>query len=443
MKKSIAMLVTVLIAGVSFNVWGQDLSNEEKLAAHSSEFARDVIKVTDGVYVAIGFALANSIMIEGDDGIIIVDTTENAKAAQEVLAEFRKITAKPVKAIIYTHFHADHITGASIFAGDDQPDIYSHATTERMAEQSYSLLLPIITARSIRQFGVMLPADQCLNNGIGPKLRLGGQASLGYIPANKPVGEVPMEVTVAGVQLKLVHAPGETSDQLYVWLPEKKVLLPGDNFYHSFPNLYAIRGTKYRDVRKWADSLDLMLAEGAEYLVPSHTRPITGAQEIQTRLTNYRDAIRFVHDETIKGINKGLTPDQLVQTVKLPEHLADDPWLVEYYGTVEWSVRNIFNGYLGWFDGNPARLSPLAPADRAAKVAKLVGGPKKLLKAAQAALSDEDYQWALELTDFLRELDPDSAEMKAIRKEATIALGKQQISANGRNYYLSSAGQGR
>src|SRR5690606_24840922 len=125
-------------------------------------------RVTDGVYVAIGYALANSILIEGDDGVIVVDTTESPAAARAILAEFRKITDKPVKAIVYTHFHADHIAGATVFAAEDRPDVYSHRTTEGLASDSYAMLVGAIQARSIRQFGVGLAPQQFLNCGIGP-----------------------------------------------------------------------------------------------------------------------------------------------------------------------------------------------------------------------------------------------------------------------------------
>lgn len=421
---------------VAVPVWAQ--TPEQKLAAHTAEFERDVIEVTDGVHVAVGYALSNSILIEGDDGVIIVDTTENPGAAREILAEFRKITDKPVKAIVYTHFHADHIAGATVFGAEDSPDVYSHRTTEALASDSYQLLVRTIQARSIRQFGVGLAAEQFLNCGIGPQLRIG--ATSGYIPANK-VFEDELEATVAGVKMRLVHAPGETGDQLFVWLPDKKTLLPGDNFYRAFPNLYAIRGTKYRDVREWANSLDAMIALGAEHLVPSHTRPISGKEEIETRLTNYRDAIRFVHDTTVEGINQGMTPDELVEYVKLPEHLAADPWLVEYYGTVEWSVRSIFNGYLGWFDGNATNLDPLNTKERAERMRKMLGGGNVLFEKAKEAHEGGDHQWAAELADLALALAPDDTDAKLLKAECLFALGQQQISANGRNYYMVSGRQ--
>ena len=154
---------------------------------------------------------------------------------------------------------------------------------------------------------------------------------------------------------------------------EKKLLLPGDNVYKAFPNLYTIRGTLDRDVLEWARSIDRMRALRPDHLAPSHTRPVSGAERIQGILTAYRDAIQYVHDQTIRGMNQGLTPDELVDRIELPPHLKSHPYLQEYYGTVEWSVRAVFSGYLGWFDGDTAPLSPASPHERAERMAELAG----------------------------------------------------------------------
>ena len=248
-----------------------------------------------------------------------------------------------------------------------------------------------------------------------------------------------MDVTICGVRALLVHAPGETADQLFVWLPEKKVLLPGDNVYKAFPNLYTIRGTYYRDVLAWVRSLDAMRALHAEHLAPSHTRPVSGAEEVAEILTAYRDAIQYVHDQTIRGMNQGLTPNELVETIALPPHLAKHPYLRELYGTVEWSVRSVFSGYLGWFDGDAATLSPASPVERAEGFAELAGGRAELLAAAGRALEDGRFAWAAELAGQLLVLDPDDGEARALKAAALRTLGQRSISPNGRNFYLSQA----
>jgi len=412
---------------------------EPNLAAHSAEFKQEVIEVTDGVHVAIGFGLANSILIEGHDGVIIVDTMESAEAAVPVKAAFDRITDKPVKAIIYTHFHPDHTFGAEIMAGDDRPDIYSHADTLQHLDRVVSITTETTFRRGMRQFGSLLPEGGVVNAGIGPKLWYDGSTKPALIRPNKTFSGERLKVEVAGVQLELVHAPGETPDQIFIWMPGKKMLLPADNYYKSFPNLYAIRGTAYRDVNLWVKSLDTMRALRPEYLVPGHTRPIIGAAKIYEVLTDYRDAIQFVHDQTVRWMNRGLTPDEIVERVKLPAHLARKPYLHEYYGTVAWSVRAVFDGYLGWFGGNATDLFPLSQKERAQRFVRLAGGEAALRQETQKAVDAGDHQWALELADQLIRINPEDKVARALKAKALNALAGKQIASTARNYYLTQA----
>ncbi len=416
-----------------------DIGSNPNLAAHSKEFKKEIIKVTEGVYVAVGFGLANSVLLEGEDGVVIVDTLESAEAALPVKEAFTKITAKPVKAIIYTHYHTDHTFGTKVMAGKDTPKIISHATTPFHLERIASITRETTYRRAMRQFGNLLPEGGVINAGIGPRLNFEDNSTIALLTPTDTFSTDQIELEIAGIKLVLIHAPGETPDQIVVWLPEKKILLPADNFYKSFPNLYAIRGTAYRDVILWVKSLDKMRALRAEYLVPCHSRPITGGDRIYETLTNYRDAIQFVHDQTIRLMNKGLTPGEIVEQVKLPPHLAQQPYLHEYYGTVEWSVRAIFDGYLGWFGGNATDLFPLAPGERAKHFADLAGGETALFEHAQNAVASEDFQWALELCDQLLLLNPDAQKIRELKAVALEALGHKQIAATARNYYLTQA----
>jgi alkyl sulfatase BDS1-like metallo-beta-lactamase superfamily hydrolase len=413
-----------------------------QLAAHTAEFERKVYAVTDGVHQAVGFGLANSILVEGDDCVFVVDAMGSVESARAVRAEFEKITRKPIAALIYTHNHADHIFGARGFVPDGEVDVYAHATTNHYIDRLISVLRPIIGMRAERMFGNHLPRegpDRLVNAGIGPFLEAAhGGGTLSLIRPNKTFADR-MDVTLCGVRAELVHAPGETNDQIFVWLPEKKVLLPGDNVYKAFPNLYTIRGTLYRDVLAWVRSLDAMRALRPEHLAPSHTRPVSGAEQVDEILTAYRDAIQYVHDQTIRGMNQGLTPDELVERIELPPHLASHPYLQEFYGTVEWSVRSIFAGTLGWFDGDTATLSPVSPADRAAGMVALAGGEDALLAATRAAVEQGRYEWAAELASHLIRFDPDLAEARRLKARALRALGRRSISPNARNYYLTQA----
>lgn len=416
-----------------------EVAAEARLAEHTQEFRKEVIKVTDGVWVAIGYGLANSIMVEGTDGVVIIDTMETIEEGMAVRKEFEAITTKPIKAVIYTHNHTDHVFGAGAFVDADNPvDVYAHETTQYYIDRVVNVIRPIITVRSARMFGTHLSGTALENAGIGPHLGISEDSHLRVVRPNKTFKDQ-LAVTIAGVKFELFHAPGETNDQLFVWLPEKQVLMPGDNFYKTFPNLYTIRGTLYRDVIQWAESIDMMRRLRPEFLVPSHTRPLSGADSIYDILTDYRDAIQFVHDQTIFWMNRGLTPDEIVEKVDLPEHLLKSPYLQEFYGTVDWSVRSVFTGYLGWFDGNPTTLNPLSPMDQAANMIGLAGGYEAMVEKAQAASSDKQYQWVLELTDALLRVDGSHQAAIDLRVEALTRLGEASSNPNARHYYITQA----
>ncbi len=438
-----ALLLSLVITGCDAPSSSQstgDVRAPRDLAEHTKEFTKEVIKVTDGVWVAVGYGLANSIMLEGDDGLVIIDTMETIEEAEAVKQAFRQISQKPIVAIIYTHNHADHIFGAKGFAESEDVDVYAHETTSYYIDRVVNVIRPIIRVRSARMFGSHLEGEALENAGIGPHLGIGPGSTLDVLRPTKTFSSS-MAVTIAGIDVELVHAPGETNDQLFVWLPKQKVLMPGDNVYKAFPNLYTIRGTSYRDVIAWAKSIDKMRKLRPAFLVPSHTRPVIGEALIDRTLTDYRDAIQFVHDQTVYWMNRGLTPDEIVEKVKLPEHLLASPFLDEFYGQVNWSVRSVFSGYLGWFDGNPSSLNPLPPVQKARHMAELAGGEKGLYQQALKAYEQQQYQWALELTDYLRVLAVQSVAVDSIRQQSLSALGEAESNPNARHYYLTQANE--
>jgi alkyl sulfatase BDS1-like metallo-beta-lactamase superfamily hydrolase len=425
-----ALLMLVATCGMAA---AQEFAGREKLRAHSAEFRKEVIKVTDGVWVAVGFSDANSILIEGEGGSIVVDTTSDAENARAVKAEFAKLSTAPVRAIVYTHSHPDHTGGGGVFAGNDRPEILAHQLfVDRFLD----------VGRNGRdggdQFGSTLPDALFINAGTG--LEFGRHpAPTAYLAPTRTFTGDRLDLTVAGVRLQLLHTPGETRENIAVWLPDRRVLMPGDDFYKSFPALYAIRGARLRPIDQWIASLDLMIGLGADYLVPGHTRPVLGGANVRAALTMYRDGIKSILDQTLDGMKKGERPDELVQHVALPRSLAASPYLQEFYGTVAWSVRAIYADYAGWFDGNPAKLFPLPERDRAARIIDLAGGRERVISRARRALASKDFQWAAELTDYVLATDEGNVEAKRLKAAALTELGERQTSAIARNYYLSSA----
>lgn len=411
---------------------------EGKLIKHSDEFEKNIIKVCDNVYSAVGYGLANSILIEGDDGLIIVDTLESTESAGALFDEFRKISNKPVKAIIYTHNHVDHIMGTKAMTGGGTPDVYAHNTTDKYFQNLINIMRPIIGSRSMRMFGNYLDQEELVNSGIGPDLKMNNNSNMGYIRPTKTFSDT-LETTISGVKIKLIHAPGETDDQIYVLLPEKNVLICGDNFYKSFPNLYTIRGTTFRSLENWYKSVDIIRDIRPEFLVPCHSRPLSGADTIYTTMTNYRDAIQYIHDQGIRGINQGMTADELVEYIKLPDHLASLPYLQEFYGKASWSLRSLFNGNLGWFSGDSAELQPLNRKEEARMIADLAGGTDHVLVFAKKYAENGNNQAALELSGHLLRLEPSNNEAKSIRIQALQALGRKEENANARHYYFTEA----
>lgn len=424
-------------------IFAQENAATQRLTEQSKQFYERVVRVADNVYTAVGFSVSNVSMIVGNDGVVIVDTGMMLTDADRIATEFRKHSDKPVKAIIFTHSHGDHTRGAAAFLGNERPQIWAH---ENFGSEARPLVAGGVTfqaVRGARQAGFKLPPEERINNGVAP-VRYPKRGGRAFASGNetKPTHFLKGDrqpINVAGIELELVSSPGETNDQLFVWYPAGKVLFAGDNFYRSFPNLYAIRGTPNRSVRVWAESLGKLADHDAVALVGGHTNPILGASEVKQVVNDYRDAVQFIHDKTVEGMNKGLTPDELVEYVQLPESLASKDYLQPFYGHPEWGVRSVFSGYLGWFDGNPTNLFRLSPESEAERVVKLAGGADKLLKAAKDALATDDNQWAAQLADHLLAINKDNSGARQIKAAALTNLARNMVNATARNYYLTVA----
>ncbi|MEX0283303.1 MAG: alkyl sulfatase dimerization domain-containing protein [Paracoccaceae bacterium] len=413
------------------------MPNAALLYHNATQFERSIIELAPGMWTAVGYAASTQHMIEGENSVTIIDTSESTGAATNVLAEFRKRTDKPVGRIIYTHSHRDHISGATVFAeGQDVPILASAGFQSDLVGQDADAIAPnaALNRRTAAQFGIGLTPDQRVSLGCGPGDRPMEGLGAGHIPPTELIaGDYTMDLD--GVQVQLVMAPGETADHMAAWCADAGVLFPGDNWYHAFPNLYAIRGTPYRDFAAWANSLGQLADLGADVLAPGHTRPVFGADKVREVLTTTRAAILHVMRHTADGMDAGQSLDDIVATLHLPPELADLPWLGEFYGKAGWSARAFATGTLGWYDGNPTHLGTLSSAARARHVARLAGGTEALMEEAQTT---DDLQWRLELCDHLIALGEPAALLKA---ETMEALAEEEVNATARNTYLWAAKQ--
>ncbi len=451
MKTRILTLITTVILFAS-TVHAQDTEATRLLKEQNQEFIPEIFKFGENVHFAVGYDVSNIAMIEGKTGIIIIDAGQSPVRMEALRLKFREITEKPIKGIIVTHGHGDHFGGISAFLNEgSNPQVWGRESAignltgfNLEARTGNEAGLTAGNVRGARQAGIILPDSIHINNGVAPRPNKQGtmftrrEETIAFQPTHFFAGER-KQIEIDGVKFEMVAATGETYDNMYVWMPEQKILFCGDTYYKSFPNLYTIRGSQYRDVKSWYESLDKMRAEEPVYLLPGHTRPVIGKENVKTTLSNYSEAIKFVFDKTIDGMNKGMTPDQLVEYVKLPEHLASLPYLVEYYGRVDWAVRSVFEGYLGWFDGNPVNLNKLAPKTEAEKMALLAGGVDKLQANAFKAFKDGDFQWAAQLSDYLLALNKKNSEIVKLKADALMEIAKTMVTATGRNYMNSYA----
>jgi alkyl sulfatase BDS1-like metallo-beta-lactamase superfamily hydrolase len=420
------------------------VSANPKLVELSKDFKQNVYKVTEGVYVAVGYARANPVLIEGSDGLIVIDPAESENAAKIVKSAYNEhldniFSKKPVKAIIYTHYHDCHIHGSTVVAGNASPEVIAHESfTKNLFSPTavYSMCFPTKAHRAIKYLGLGFQQDPgyFVNCGLGPYSVPGPS---GYLP---PTMTVPnkLETTIAGVDLVMMHAPGETSDLIFVWLPGKKVLVQIGNFYKSFPAIATMRGASFRNPLEYIESIDKMRNLNAEHLVLIHGgKPLDGAENISRALTNYRDGIQFVHDQTIQNMNKGLTPQEIIEIVKLPPHLANDPYLQEYFGQIDRDIFQIFSQYMGWYTGKCRDLFPISLEEEAREMAGLAGGIDQLAAKAQEALDKDKLEWALIFADDVLLLDPDHEAARAVKNSALISLAEETHNSQTRNFLLS------
>lgn len=370
-------------------------------------------KVRDNIYVAYGFG--NTMMVTTKDGNVIIDTSIAAQAPRCVKL-LKAESAAPVKYIILTHAHGDHTGGVGL---------WKEAGTQIIAQKSHvefvnyqTRLAGFYGGRNAAQFGLATPQAVPWRGNYGAKIEPTVLFDDRY------------EFTLGGLKFEIFSTPGETPDHLTVWMPEYKIAFTGDNYYESFPNIYTLRGTRERPALDYVNSLDKVLALKPEIVIPSHGEPIVGSEPVRQRLTRYRDAIQYVHDETVKGMNAGKDVWTLMQEVRLPKALD----IGESYGKLSWSVRGIYEGYVGWFDLNPVTMYELPVTAVYGDVVRLAGGADAVAKLAmdkaQAGLPVE----ALHLSDIALATDAGNSKALEARLKALEILRDRCRNTNERGW---------
>jgi alkyl sulfatase BDS1-like metallo-beta-lactamase superfamily hydrolase len=377
----------------------------------ADETPTKVVKISDSIYMAP--VTGNVYMVTTPAGNVIIDTALAAQApnARKLLvAESRG----PVKYIILTHGHADHNGGI---------DLWKEAGTQIIAQRNYVEFVNYVT----RLEGFFAPRNAAAFNR--PPQEVGPWAGNYGAKIDPTVFfDETYKFTLGGIEFDLFSTPGETPDHLTVWIPAYKAAFIGDNYTgigipepNSFPNLYAIRGTKPRWALDWIKSLDAVLGLKPEIVLNGHGEPIFGNQEITRRLKRYRDAIQYVHDETVKGMNSGKDVFTLMQEIKLPGSYD----LSQVFGKVSWSVRGIYDGYAGWYDMNPATMYELPPSSVYPDLVKLAGGPEAIARRALEKVEAGKPVEALHLTDVVLAYDQKNSAALHARIKALEFLKKK------------------
>ena len=436
---AVGMVQALLLLGaLSTPGAAQESDATQRLRAWSDRVTRQMFQVSEDVYTAVGYTLSANSMIIGDDGIIIVDPGHSPALSAGVRDEFEDITNKPIRAIIYTHGHGDHTRGASAFADEDADiEVWARANFNAEPRAAAEAGLARFSRPADTQGGDLPEGRSIAFNGPPRPMSPEERASpVRLVPPTRTFDDERIELEIAGVQLELVAAPGETADQLYIWLPEQRLLFAGDNVFHTWSNVYPLRGTN-RSIRDWIASLDKMIQQGPDLLVPGHGNPVTA--NVVEQLTNRRDAMQWVYDRTIEGARRFMTPDELVEYVALPERFASLDYLADYYGSVWGTARQIYAQELGWFDGDPLNLHRESPVEQSQRMADWLGGVDHMMERARGAMALGDALGAAQLAQHVIRLRPDDAESRLLMADALDVLGENTLNTPARHYSFSYA----
>lgn len=422
---------------VNPNLWQQAIRNNQV----------GLFAVTDRIWQLRGFDLANMTLIQGDTGWIVVDTLTCRETAAAALAFARRhLGVVPVSAVVFTHSHVDHFGGVlGVISAEEaaarQVPIVAPAGFIAEATSENILAGTAMGRRAAYMFGDRLPRGPkgLVDVGLGKAVAAG---RIGILPPTVVIAKPTEERVIDGVRFVFHNVPDTEAPSEFVFgLPDLGAFCGAELMSHTLHNLYTLRGAKVRDALRWADELDRCLDRvgDAEVLFLQHHWPVWGRDQIRDFVVAQRDAYKFIHDQTVRMINAGLTGPEIAARLEMPRSLHDHMSVHGYYGTVKHNARAVYQFYMGWFDAHPANLDELTSEERAAGYAALVGGVDGLVAAARKAYDAGDFRWAAEVLEHAVHADPDHAAAKELLARTFEQLGWVAESAIWRNFYLTGA----
>ncbi len=374
---------------------------------------KTAIKVNEAIFQAVGFS--NTFMVVTSEGNVIIDTSMPFNAARHKQL-LRAENTGPVKYIILTHAHGDHTGGVAT---------WKEAGTEIIAQKNHTefanyqtRLAGFYAQRNAAQFSLPIPQPREWVGNYGANILA------------TTLFDDRHEFKLGDLTFEIYSTPGETPDHLTVWIPKYKAAFVGDNFYSSFPNIYTLRGTPPRWALDYVQSLNKILALKPEILLPSHGEPVYGNAEITRQLTRYRDAILYVHDEVVKGMNAGKDVWTLMREIHLPAALD----VGESYGKLSWSIRGIYEGYVGWFDLKPETIYEQPASAVYPDLVKMAGGANAVARLAMERTAAGKPVEALHLTSIALAVDPVNRAALEARLKALELLRDQCRNSNERGW---------
>lgn len=404
-----------------------------------------LFEVVDGIYQVRGYDLSNVTFVRGERGWIVIDpliTVEAARAALDLVN--RTLGERPVSALIFTHSHVDHFGGAKAILPEATPGVpvlapegfMEHAVSENVLAGN------AMSRRATYMYGGLLPPgpDGRVDSGLGKQTSRGRTT---IIEPTDIIRETPTRRTVDGVEIVFQNTPGaEAPAEMMFYFPAFKALCVAEEASATLHNLYTLRGAQVRSGKLWAQWLDEAIAlfgADLEVVFGSHHWPRWGRADAVEYLEKQRDTYRFIHDQTLRLANEGLTPREIAESVELPPSLAQSWFNRDYYGTVRHNTKATYQLYLGWFDGNPANLDPLPPVESARRYVEFMGGADAVLDKARQAFDRGEYRWVAEVVNHVVFADPDNEAARWLQADALEQLGYQAESGPWRNFYLTGA----